>query len=265
MNRLHLTFNCGSTACAGTLDTAPGTTGLLLVSGGNEIRSGAFGGQALLATHIARSGFPVFRFDRRGVGDSDGENRGFLSAGPDIVAALDAFRALAPQMDRVVAMGNCDAASALMLAGGAGADALVLSNPWTIESDATTGEADDTLPPSAVRSRYLKKLASPREVGRLLRGGVNLRKLAGGLKQAAKRKSAPTSLAQDMAAGIASFEGPVRILLAGEDRTAQAFVDSWPADDTRIVTCDGATHAFVEPDARDWLRCQVVAALRSAK
>ena len=166
MSRLHLTFNCEGSTLGATLDTAPLTTGLLIVSGGNEIRSGAFRGQARLAQIIAKRGFPVFRYDRRGVGDSEGENLGFEDSRDDIRAAIEAFRAIAPQVNRVVALGNCDAASALMLAEGAGCDALVLSNPWTIED----GE-DDTPPPQAIRSRYLEKLRNPKEIGRLLRGG----------------------------------------------------------------------------------------------
>ena len=133
MSRLALTFECQGCQLAGTLDTAPGKTGLLIISGGNELRSGAFSGQSQLAARIAASGFPVFRFDRRGIGDSDGENRGFASSRKDIAAAMDAFRAMCPQMDSVVAFGNCDAASALMLSGGEGCDALILSNPWTFD------------------------------------------------------------------------------------------------------------------------------------
>ena len=91
--RLHLTFNCEGSTLAGTLDTAPLTTGLLLVSGGNELRSGAFRGQARLAQTIAKRGFPVFRYDRRGVGDSEGENLGFTQSEPDIRAAIEAIKA----------------------------------------------------------------------------------------------------------------------------------------------------------------------------
>lgn len=87
MTRFSHSFGCGSMTLAGTLDSAPGTTGLLIISGGNEIRSGAFGGQAELAACIARAGFPVFRFDRRGVGDSEGENRGFRHSHRDITTA----------------------------------------------------------------------------------------------------------------------------------------------------------------------------------
>lgn len=258
MKRLPLSFECQGHRCGATLDHAPGKSGLLLVSGGNEVRAGAFNGQARLAAGIARAGFPVFRFDRRGIGDSAGENRGFRKSRNDIAAALNAFRALAPQMERVVGFGNCDGASALMLAEGAECDALVLSNPWTIE-----GEDDGTPPPAAVRSRYAEKLRDPREVLRLVRGGVDLRKLARGLAQAARPSTAPSSsLAQEMAAGIAGFAGPVRILLATGDRTTQVFEDRWDARDSRIQRCAGGDHAYSSPEAQAWLTARLLEALR---
>ena len=263
MSRLQLAFGCGSLRLAGTLDTAPGTTGLLIVSGGNEIRSGAFAGQSQLAARIARAGFPVFRFDRRGVGDSEGENRGFRHAARDIASAIEAFRALAPQVERVVAFGNCDAASALMLAGGAGCDGLVLSNPWTIEGEESDEDAASALPPEAIRARYLEKLRNPREVARLLSGGVDLGKLARGLTRSLRPAPPPSSLAEDMRAGLTSYGGTVRILLATADRTAQVFESAWDKDDPRIRRCAGAGHAYVEPEHRDWLLQEVLAGLRA--
>lgn len=259
MTRLNMIFPCGNSSLAGTLDTAPGTSGLLIITGGSEIRSGAFSGQALLAKRIAEAGFPVFRFDRRGVGDSDGDDRGFRASQPDIAAALATFQAMAPKVERVIGFGNCDAASALMLGGGTGCDGLVLSNPWVIEDDT----ADSTPPPAAIRSRYAEKLRNPRELARLLTGGVNLRKLARGIFSAMKPKPEPTSLAQDMAVGLARFDGPVRILLAERDRTAQVFESAWDADDTRIERCENAGHSYVEPRAREWLYQQLLAALKA--
>ena len=263
MTRLSHTFACGGSTLVATLDTAPGSVGLLIVSGGNEIRSGAFGGQADMAARIARAGFPVFRFDRRGIGDSEGENRGFRHSAKDIRTAIDAFRAMVPQLSRVIAFGNCDAASALMLASGAGCDALVLSNPWTIEQDESGAEADATPPPAAIRARYLEKLKNPREVARLLGGGVDLGKLARGLMRSLSPAPAPSSLAQEMREGLAGFAGETRILLATADRTAQVFESAWDKADPRIRRCEGAGHAYVEPEHQAWLEAQILAALRA--
>ncbi|MFN3863124.1 MAG: hydrolase 1, exosortase A system-associated [Erythrobacter sp.] len=263
MSRLPLTFACKDFRLAATLDTAPGTAGLLIVSGGNEVRAGAFSGQARLAARIARAGFPVFRFDRRGVGDSEGENRGFRHTATDIAAAIEAFRAIAPQIERVVAFGNCDAASALMLASGAGCEALVLSNPWTIEQDESGAPADATPLPGAIRARYFEKLKNPREIARLLGGGVDLGKLVRGLLRALGPAPPPSGLAQELRAGLDGFAGEARILLATADRTAQVFEAAWDKDDPRIRRCEGAGHAYVAPEHQAWLEAQILAALRA--
>jgi exosortase A-associated hydrolase 1 len=168
VSRRHLTFDCEGSALAGTLDEGAATTGLLIVSGGNELRSGAWSGQAQFAAQVAAAGFPVFRYDRRGVGDSEGPNGEFRSSTPDIAAAIASFRDGCPQLTRLVALGNCDAASALMLAKGAGCDALILTNPWTIEDETAAP------PPEAIRDHYKRRLASPESFKRLLRGEIKL-------------------------------------------------------------------------------------------
>jgi exosortase A-associated hydrolase 1 len=247
MTRRHFSIACMGETLLATLDDAPGTVGLLIVTGGNETRSGAFAGQAQLAARIAAAGNPVLRFDRRGVGDSTGPNSGFTGSADDIAAALAAFRQAAPQITRVVAFGNCDAASALMLAGGAGCHALALANPWTFE------QADDGPPPAAIRQRYAAKLRNPRELLRLVTGGVSLRKLAGGIRAALSPAAPPSSLAQDMQAGIADFSGPVHLLLAANDRTAQAYMATCPDRKADWQLCKGAGHSFAEPHANEWL------------
>ncbi|MEP3051621.1 MAG: hydrolase 1, exosortase A system-associated [Erythrobacter sp.] len=259
MSRLHLEFGCGRLKLAGTLDTAPGTTGLLIVSGGNEIRSGAFSDQAQLAANIAKAGFPVFRFDRRGIGDSQGENRGFKSSAGDIRSAVEAFGAIAPQLDSIVAFGNCDAASALMLSGGTGFKSLVLSNPWVIEED----DSPENLPRDAIRARYADKLKNPAEIARLLRGEVDLRRLMRGLRNAITPKQTSGSLAGQMESGLMRFGGNAKILLAGDDRTAQIFESKWNASDPRILRCEGADHSYITVDAREWLTQQILSTLRA--
>jgi exosortase A-associated hydrolase 1 len=266
MTRKHFTFACNGDQLAATLDTAPATTGLLIVSGGNEVRAGPWGSQAQLASRIAASGFPVLRFDRRGVGDSQGANATFSASAPDIAAALSAFRAHVPTLRKVAAFGNCDAASALMLAQGAGCDALVLANPWTFDPEPETpAQADPEpgqMPPTALRSYYLRRLFNPAAWKRLLGGKVKVTAMAASLVEAVGPDGPPSNLAQDLAEGLKPFTGQVTILLAGNDRTAQTFRAAWDKSDPRIRICPGAGHSFVEPQARVWLQGQILAALR---
>ncbi len=259
MTRRHVCFSCEGDQLVGTLDPGSASTGLLIVSGGNEIRSGAFGGQSLLARSFAAKGYPVFRFDRRGVGDSAGDNRGFRSSAPDIAAALTEFRRLCPDLARIVAFGNCDAASALVLSRGTGCDALILSNPWTFD-DASS----DHMPSGeTIRSRYADKLRNPGELKRLLTGKVNLSGVLQSLGKALRGGRENSELGMAMQEAIASLAIPVTILIAGNDRTGQAFVSSWTGSPGAFLTCQGASHAYVEPHAHHWLEVRIVEALEA--
>lgn len=258
MRRLIL-FPCAGETLAGTLDAGDDATGLLIVSGGNEIRIGAHRGMAELAADLAARGIPVFRFDRRGIGDSSGDNTGYASSAPDIAAAAATFVAEA-RITRLVAFGNCDAATALALYHtAAGADALVLANPWT-------GDAADGLPPAAaIRARYADRIKDPRAWLRLARGGVNLSNLAKGLHKAAAISSQPDqALAEQIAAGLAGTR--TTILLAERDNTAIAFRDAWrrlPAPPpVTIESCDSASHSFASAADKAWLRDRLLEAIR---
>ncbi|RKF23233.1 hydrolase 1, exosortase A system-associated [Altericroceibacterium spongiae] len=253
--RQHLTFTCNEEMLAGTLDHAPGRVGLLIVSGGNEIRSGPFGGQADLAARIARQGYPCFRFDRRGIGDSEGDNRGFASSGPDIAAACDIFRKECPQVTALVAFGNCDAASALALFARDKCDSLVLANPWIIEND--TGE----LPPHAIRQRYVAKLRRPAEWRRLFTGRISITRSLKSFFNGLWSKPRTSSLAHRLTEALSDTARPVHILIAERDRTAQSFMAVWNGQDQRIAICPGASHAFVESGAREWLTYRLIAIL----
>ena len=102
MRRL-IEFACAGDTLTGTLDEAPGQTGLLIVSGGNEIRIGAHRGMALLAARLAATGTPVFRYDRRGIGDSTGENAGFVAAADIKFAGAPLWRRAEPGNDLALA------------------------------------------------------------------------------------------------------------------------------------------------------------------
>ncbi|WP_137753170.1 hydrolase 1, exosortase A system-associated [Sphingopyxis sp. L1A2A] len=250
--RHQLSFPCEGAALAATLDEAPGTTGLLIVSGGNEIRSGAHRGMAMLAARIAAGGHPVFRFDRRGIGDSEGDNGGYESSAPDIAAAIAAFRSTAPQLTRIIAFGNCDAASALLLHQPRALDALILANPWTYESDDSDETDEPALPPAAaIRARYLSRLTDPKSLLRLLKGEIDVRKLVRGLSALGRKPPATAP---------GSLPCPATILLATGDRTAQAFIENCDPGAVPVERLASASHSFAGDDA-EWLARTILKAL----
>lgn len=253
MGRRQILFSCEGNQLLGTLDEGSRASALLIVTGGNETRAGAWNGQSRFAADIASRGYPVFRFDRRGTGDSEGSNGEFRSSGPDIAAAIRALRETCPQVSRVVAFGNCDGAAALMLARGHGCDALILSNPWTIEDG-----SDGKLVPEAVRDHYRRRLTNPAALRRLITGKVSAKGLVRSLFALLQPSPPDKGLSEELAEGIAAFKGTIRFLVAERDRTGLTFLARWNTSDPRIRRCPDATHSYVEPSAQEWLCDQVV-------
>ena len=252
--RTLIAIACSGQTLAATLDDARGSTGLLIVSGGNEIRSGAHRGMAMLAHRLAESGIPVFRYDRRGIGDSTGDNGGYLSAEPDLIAAAAAFRAVAPHVARVVGFGNCDAASTLALFGrSAGIDRIILANPWVVEP------IDDLPPTAAIRARYAERLRDPRSWYRMIRGEIDLRKLAKGLARLARSTPAgANSVAAWVCTAIDEWGDRAIVLLAARDATALAFAARYRGA-ARMVRFDTASHSFAGVENAAALHAEIVA------
>ena len=254
MRRL-IAFPCEGATLLGTLDEGEHPAALLIVSGGNEIRAGAHRGMAALAASVAAAGHPVVRFDRRGVGDSEGINHGFPSSAPDIAAAVGALRRETPAR-RIVAFGNCDAASAIALFGrAAGIDAAILANPWVVSP------TDDLPPRAAIRARYAAGLRDLAAWRRLLGGGVSLTKLARGLSRLLRRPPAD-DLARRVLAAITDWGEDASVVLAAQDATALAYADA--ARGLTITTHRVATasHSFAPEAAHRALHDHVLAALR---
>ncbi|MCP3734462.1 hydrolase 1, exosortase A system-associated [Sphingomonas sp. RP10(2022)] len=250
--RSLIAFPCAGETLIGTLDAALGATGLLIVSGGNEIRCGAHRGMALLAAEVAAKGRPVFRYDRRGIGDSTGANAGFLSARDDLIAAAAAFRAHAPHVTTIVGYGNCDAATTLTLYGhDAGIDRLLLANPWTIE------DTDDLPPAAAIRATYRQRLTSPRAWARLLAGQIDMTKAIKGLRKASATR--PQTFAARVVATIERWGNAATVLLATGDATAQAYRAAARHLPAQLI--ETASHSFARPQDQHRLRAAVFDAL----
>lgn len=243
---------------AGTIDDAPGSTGLLIVTGGTQTRTGPHRAQAMLAWAVAAAGYPVMRYDRRGVGDSSGDDPGYREAGTDLACAVAEFRKQSHNVTNIVSYGLCDAATMLAIHhADAGIGGLILANPWVVEP------AGDLPPPAAIRRRYARNLMSLGGWRRLITGGVDLRRLARGIGAATRAGDAV--LARRFEQAIAGSPVPTTLLLAEDDATAIAFEAALPhiarlAHVERHI-CATGSHSFAGPADHAWLAARIIEAL----
>jgi exosortase A-associated hydrolase 1 len=257
-------FPCEGALLGATLDDAAGSTGLLIVTGGTEIRIGAHGGLARLAAATAAAGYPTLRFDRRGVGDSEGDDPGFAASGPDIAAAVRYLRESKPGLRRVFGFGLCDGATALALHHRtAGIDGLILANPWVVEPDAGLP------PPAAIRRRYADRLLSLDGWRKLLGGGMDYRAALRGLRSIVRKRD--PGLAAGVAAALGAGAKPVTVVLASGDATAIAFSEAFAGQPfarvragTQVIELDSRSHSFASGDDPDRLAAICIAALARA-
>ncbi len=274
-----ISFECEGVTLQGMLHGGASSTGVLIVVGGPQYRVGSHRQFVLLSRALSADDIPVLRFDYRGLGDSVGEATTFESIAPDIRAAVDAFFRLAPHLERVVIWGLCDAASAALFY--APSDrrvaGLVLLNPW-VRSQQTVAQA-------YLKSYYVRRVLDPRAWRDLILGGKLVRAIgsfAGLVRQARSAepakadsagKGACEALVERMRRGFASFQGPVLVILSGDDITAEEFRTATQSalwrrllEDRRVRHCalDAADHTFSSRAWRDqvaswtseWLRAE---------
>ncbi len=257
--------------------------GILIVVGGPQYRIGSHRQFIQLARSLAAAGYPVLRFDCRGMGDSSGSFPGFENVGPDIRAAIDAFTLEVPDLPGVVIFGLCDAAAAALLycQSDDRVVSLILANPWVRSA---SGEAR-----SYVKHYYGRRVFQASFWRKLLTGRLNvvaaLMDFWNKLTRARSASPPPqtaTSFIDRMLAGLKSFAGPALILLSERDLTAQEFRDlcgsssSWAAairrPQVRVHACAQADHTFSQAGSRDestsvvleWLQQEMVAVRATA-
>ena len=225
-------FDCAGDRLLGILTKPefPPETGVVVIVGGPQYRVGSHRQFVLLSRKLASAGYAVLRFDYRGMGDSQGDQRNFETLSTDIAAAIDALQARVPSVTQVALWGLCDGASAALLYCHESHDrrvnALCLLNPW-VRSTASLARTQ-------VKHYYFQRLLQKEFWTKLLRGEVALQALPGLVRSirmtfAAAPGSATSTTQQPfqrrMAAALDAFNGDVFLLLSGEDYTAKEFLE----------------------------------------
>lgn len=247
--------------------------GIVMVVGGPQYRVGSHRQFVLLARHLAAAGFPVLRFDHRGIGDSDGPMQGFEHIGADIKAAVDVLIENT-RVRHVVLWGLCDGASAALMYSAADRRiaGIVLLNPW-VHSVRTEAKV-------RLKSYYGSRLRSRDFWLKLARLRINwrdsLRSLRHYLRESIRRErqtsaSSDLDFVRRMRNGWETFTGPALLILSEDDLTAAEFKQlanesaEWRAllenKPVHIVDVAGANHTFsraewravVEHETADWL------------
>ena len=256
-------------------DVIASTTVVLIIVGGPQYRVGSHRQFVSLARTLAAAGFPTMRFDATGMGDSEGDKRGFEDLQPDIAAALDALSRACPGSQRMVVWGLCDAASAAMMfaTNDPRVAGIVAANPWA--------RSDASLAAAQVKYYYAARVLQRDFWSKLLHGelqwGASLRSLATNLKGArSHRRDGAThdrSFHATMARGLAAFRGRVLLILSGNDLTAKEFVEhansshAWSGllSDPKVSRLElpQADHTFSRQSWREEIEKQTVAWLNS--
>jgi len=260
-----LAFRCGDDTLVGiaSVPATPATRGVLIIVGGPQYRVGSHRQFALLARHLAAHGIAALRFDYRGMGDSEGEERDFEQVADDIRAALDAFTAAVPSLADIVLWGLCDGASAAAMYAphDARVHGLVLLNPWV--------RTDDGVARTQLKHHYRDRLRAPDFWRKVARGQFDYAgsfKSMVGLVRAAlaprpAAADAPAPLPERMRQGLHAFGGRTLLVIGGADLTGREFCDvarSAPAwkrllDTPRVAwrRIEDADHTFSRRAWRD--------------
>ncbi len=231
-----LSFTCEQETLFGILAAPekPSALGVIVIVGGPQYRAGSHRQFVLLARALATAGYPVLRFDYRGMGDSSGNQRDFSAVSADVQSAIGAMQAKLPAISRFVLWGLCDGASAALLYCHETNDprvaGLCLLNPW-VRSDASLARAH-------VKHYYVDRLRQREFWVKLLKGKLARAALAGAWRNIGLMIRPISSVATNhnqpfqnrMATAWGEFGGHIFLLLSGNDYTAKEFIEYTASD-----------------------------------
>lgn len=233
-------FACQGEELSGVLHRGnlASTVGIVIVvAGGPQYRAGAHRQFVMLARMFAGRGYPVLRFDLRGMGDSSGEYLGFENSRPDIRAAVDELQCLTPSVKRVMLFGECESATGILFYAyqDPRVHKVALANPW-VRTDEGRAEVilkhyyRDRL---TSRKFWVDMLSGRLHAGRAIVSFAQVLKtflmgrksLRAGVAATARDDLDGLPLVAKTAEGLRRFEGRTLLLMSGCDYIAREFDD----------------------------------------
>lgn len=222
-------FECADDTLVGILarPEKPARTGLVIIVGGPQYRAGSHRQFVLLARSLAAAGYAVLRFDYRGMGDSTGDSRNFLTVNDDIAAAIDTLQQSIPSVKEVSLWGLCDGASAALLYCDQTHDTrvsgLCLLNPWV--------RSEVSLARTHIKHYYAQRLLKKEFWQKLLNGKMSLgalNDLSQSIRASASGSGWLSSSSEHpfqnrMANSWKRFNGEILLILSGSDLVAREF------------------------------------------
>lgn len=273
-------FSCGGESLLGILTKSEPTNnlGVLIAVGGPQYRVGSHRQFVLLARSLAAAGFSIFRFDYRGMGDSTGDLRQFDDVSDDVAAAIDAFQAACPEVERIVLWGLCDAASASLIYWDVTQDkrvaGMVLLNPW-VRSEASLAKTHikHYYRQRLLQAEFWKKLLTFRlGLGQSLKGLVGAWLRARTNEAQGASSSSSGTFQRKMIRGLQAFTGYTLLILSGDDYTAKEFLEYCQADAEAMKALSGARlervnlveadHTFSAPEQQQAVESATLSWLR---
>jgi uncharacterized protein len=209
--------------------SASGDIGVVVIVGGPQYRVGAHRQFRHLAQRVSAHGYPVLRFDVRGMGDSSGDHPKFSRIGPDIKAAITALCRCEPSVRQVVLWGLCDGASAALLYCHERKDPQVIGmcllNPW-VRSDASFAKTQ-------LKHYYTRRLRQKDFWHKLVNGKVAASAVSGLVQSLGQifRRKPPENIdhalpfQDQMALAWRTHPAQIALLLSGNDYTAKEFLE----------------------------------------
>lgn len=226
-------FSCGQDELLGFIHHPEQSTGrgvLAIVAGGPQYRSGCCRQLTIMARTLASQGTPVMRFDQRGMGDSQGEVRGFEHIQQDIQDAIEHFLAQSPGLKEIVLWGGCDAAAAAMIHGPRHpvVTGMILSNPW-VHSEETHAKVVlkhyylQRLRDKSFWLKLLKLRINPVAKLRAITSALNRSRQSGADTVSAGTPDADLPFVPRMLKGMQAFDGRILLFMSGLSLVSKEF------------------------------------------